>query len=67
MIQEILAHLWKAKKVSTPILYGGSVNTRNAASFISQKGGAMHGMLVGGASLKPKEFIEIVRSSAIKR
>ena len=67
MIQEILAHFWKVKKVSTPILYGGSVNARNAAAFISKNGGGMDGMLVGSASLKPKDFIEIVRSSAVKR
>ena len=64
MIQEILGRIWKTKKVSTPILYGGSVNSKNAYSFLSPKGGAMHGMLVGGASLKPKEFIKIVQSAA---
>ncbi len=64
MIREILAHLWKVKRVSTPILYGGSVNARNAGPFVSKKGGGMDGMLVGGASLQPKEFIGIVRGAA---
>ena len=64
MIKEILSGLWKMKKVSTPVLYGGSVKAGNAAAFVSPKGGAMQGMLVGGASLKPKEFIGIVRNSS---
>jgi len=40
------------------ILYGGSVNERNAASLIED--GMVDGFLVGGASLKPDEFSAIL-------
>ncbi len=43
----------------TPILYGGSVNSRNAKSYIKEAG--FQGLLVGGASLKPKEFVDIMK------
>ena len=46
-----------ARKVR--ILYGGSVNAENAASFSI---GDIDGVLVGGASLKVDAFSEIVRS-----
>jgi len=42
------------------ILYGGSVNKENAKSYIKESG--VNGLLVGGASLKPKEFLEILKS-----
>ncbi len=44
-----------------PILYGGSVNSQNAKSYIKQAG--FQGLLVGGASLKPQEFIDIVKNT----
>ena len=47
-----------AKGIS--ILYGGSVNSSNVTSFIKEAG--FQGVLVGGASLKPKEFIDLVRN-----
>ena len=40
------------------VLYGGSVNSSNAAEFLKKKD--IDGALVGGASLKSKEFQEIV-------
>lgn len=42
------------------ILYGGSVNAKNAKELFSQPD--IDGGLVGGASLKSREFIEIVKS-----
>lgn len=42
------------------ILYGGSVNARNAKDYICQAG--FQGLLVGGASLNPEEFIDIVKN-----
>lgn len=75
MIQEILIKLWKtpkeslrdptgqAKNVRTRILYGGSVNAKNAGPFVSKKGGGMDGMLVGGASLNAKEFTGVIKSA----
>ena len=42
---------------STRILYGGSVNDKNAATLIAMTD--IDGFLVGGASLKPA-FLDIV-------
>ena len=59
----------KAKKVNLSIrkilkenvlLYGGSINSQNARDFI--KKAKFQGLLVGGASLAPKEFIQIVKN-----
>ncbi len=43
------------------ILYGGSVKPENASELLSQKN--INGLLVGGASLKPDVFANIVNSS----
>jgi len=45
-----------------PILYGGSVNSQNARDYIEKAG--FQGLLVGGASLNPEEFIKIVKNVA---
>ncbi|MDP3296851.1 MAG: triose-phosphate isomerase [Thermodesulfovibrionia bacterium] len=42
------------------IIYGGSVNAQNAASFATEP--AVDGFLVGGASLDPKEFVKIIKA-----
>ena len=47
----------KILKKSVAVIYGGSVNEKNAASFAAQKN--IDGFLVGGASLKAAEFINI--------
>lgn len=44
----------------TSILYGGSVNAANAKELFSQLD--IDGGLVGGASLKAEEFIEIIKA-----
>ena len=44
------------------VIYGGSVNAENAASFISKDIRGMEGILVGGASLRADDFIKIVKS-----
>jgi triosephosphate isomerase len=63
--KEVLKFL---KKITQPlshpatpplILYGGSVNSKNAKDYIEV---GFDGLLVGGASLNPKEFVEIVKS-----
>jgi triosephosphate isomerase len=43
----------------TRILYGGSVNSGNIASFLREAN--VDGALVGGASLKVDEFAKIAR------
>lgn len=52
------------KKIATqiPILYGGSVDDKNATAFICE--GKADGFLVGGASLHPRTFVGIVKSVA---
>jgi len=44
----------------TTILYGGSCNGKNARELFSQPD--VDGGLIGGASLKPDEFLQIVTS-----
>ena len=43
-------------------LYGGSVNSNNAQDFIQEA--KFQGLLIGGASLKPAEFIKIIKNAA---
>lgn len=63
-IRPILADLYGHEvAVQTRVLYGGSVTALNAAEFFSQT--EIDGALVGGASLKPVEFVEIVRAAAM--
>jgi triosephosphate isomerase len=47
------------------ILYGGSVSGSNIDEFMSKP--QIDGALVGGASLKPDEFIQIVRQTALNK
>jgi len=57
---EICAYI-KNLTGATQIIYGGSVNSQNAEEFFSQDD--IEGALVGGASLKPKEFQKIVEAA----
>lgn len=43
------------------VVYGGSVNSQNAADYVKKAG--YDGLLVGGASLKPEEFVKIITES----
>lgn len=45
---------------STPILYGGSMNPANAEKLIACED--IDGGLIGGASLKPKDFLSICKA-----
>jgi triosephosphate isomerase len=44
------------------LLYGGSVNRRNAGAILSRE--RVAGVLVGGASLVPDDFLEICKAAA---
>lgn len=55
-----IVHARIAALTPAPILYGGSVNKGNAAQIMSIENVA--GVLVGGASLKPDEFVPIIMS-----
>jgi triosephosphate isomerase len=62
-IRKPLAELYgEATAQGTRVLYGGSVTGANAAEFFGMP--EIDGALVGGASLKPEEFLNIVRAAA---
>lgn len=64
-IRGVIADLYgEATAQAVRILYGGSVTASNAAEFFSQPD--IDGALVGGASLKPDEFIAITTKAAVK-
>lgn len=45
-------------KRNIPILYGGSVNSENISNYL--KSGMIDGFLIGGASLKPRSFRNLI-------
>lgn len=62
-IRKVIAELsTESKAQSIRILYGGSVTSANIGEFISQP--EIDGALVGGASLKPLDFISIADQTA---
>ncbi len=56
---EIARLLGRKAAESVRILYGGSVNAGNASTFLNQP--EIDGVLVGGASLDPQTFANIVK------
>lgn len=63
LIRDTVAELWGVGNADEiRILYGGSVTAANIAEFIREP--QIDGALVGGASLKAQEFVEIVRQTA---
>ncbi len=59
-IEKVLKGLYKDKVKKVKILYGGSINPRNAKEILSLK--EVDGALVGGASLKSSSFNAIIKS-----
>ncbi len=60
-IKKILTKLYSRFLADrTPVIYGGSVNAKNAVDYILKS--QMQGLLVGGASLKSEEFSKIIQS-----
>ena len=57
MIKKYLRELYKTDKVK--IIYGGSVDSKNALEYMEA---GMEGYIIGGMSLKPKEFIAILNN-----
>jgi triosephosphate isomerase len=63
LIRTTIARLYnKSLADGTRILYGGSVTADNITEFVGQAD--IDGALVGGASLKPDQFVSIVRQTA---
>ncbi|MFW6282992.1 MAG: triose-phosphate isomerase [Minisyncoccales bacterium] len=46
------------KQIKTKVLYGGSVNKKNANDYLRKN---IQGLLIGGASLRPNEFNTIIK------
>ena len=59
---EIRRWLGNRTAAATRILYGGSVNLKNAAELLAER--ELDGVLVGGASLDPAGWAELVRTAA---
>ena len=59
MHEFIRSLLPKDRQEQTRILYGGSMKPENARELLNQED--IDGGLIGGASLDPKKFVEIVR------
>ena len=58
-IRQLLANKDNGVAQQTPILYGGSMNATNANELIACAD--IDGGLIGGASLKPEDFLQICR------
>ena len=62
-IREVICELYgKASADGITIQYGGSMNAANAAELLAQPD--VDGGLIGGASLKPADFAEIVKAAS---
>ena len=61
LIKKTLAELYAKEGSIVPILYGGSVDAKNAWEFLMKA--HVDGLLVGRASLDPKVFGEILKSA----
>ncbi len=62
LIRRIISKLYdSAASKKIRILYGGSVKANNAEEYLKQA--EFNGLIVGGASLDPKEFVKIVDKS----
>lgn len=61
-IRKVITNLYNREAADhVRIIYGGSVNSKNSASYLKEA--SANGLLIGGASLIPEEFIEIVKSA----
>ena len=60
-IRKALAERGEAFADATRVLYGGSVKPGNAADLLGQPD--IDGALVGGASLKPADFLSIIQAA----
>jgi triosephosphate isomerase len=59
LIKKVISNLYDRKTAeSFNVLYGGSVDSKNAYDFVKETG--MDGLLIGGASLNGSEFVRIV-------
>ncbi len=60
-IRKVVSGMYDAKTArALKVLYGGSVDARNVASFVNQEG--IDGVLIGKASTNKREFAEILKA-----
>ncbi|HTD59889.1 MAG TPA: triose-phosphate isomerase, partial [Gemmatimonadaceae bacterium] len=59
-VRALLGELTGGRAADVPILYGGSVNAKNASELLAATD--VDGLLVGGASLDPESWAEICRA-----
>lgn len=64
LVRKTLVQFVKEKETTekVPVLYGGSMNAGNADELLAQD--EIDGGLIGGASLKPEDFLSIIKSAA---
>ena len=60
-VRKIIKLISKRTKIKLPILYGGSVNSKNISSLKNIIG--ISGFLVGSASQSTKKFIDIIKKT----
>ena len=63
LIRVLLVDRFGPVASGTPLLYGGSVTGENVVDFLGLPD--VDGALVGGASLKPDVFVELVRGASL--
>ena len=62
MIRSVVRKLYSSKHArATSILYGGSMNEKNAFELLAQPD--IDGGLIGGASLVPEKFVQIIEAA----
>jgi triosephosphate isomerase len=64
-ILETLTLLYPDVAAAVPLLYGGSVNPGNVSGFAAEE--CIQGALVGGASLRADQFLEIAQLTAVAK
>jgi triosephosphate isomerase len=62
-IRDVVSEIWnKSVAQDLRVLYGGSVTSANIGEFVALP--EIDGALVGGASLKADEFVDIVKKTS---
>lgn len=64
-VAKVTTKLREIVHADTPILYGGSVNSKNIEGYAKRP--EIDGVLVGGASLRAAEFVKICRAWSLSK
>ncbi len=59
-IRSVLENMYGTSALNVPLLYGGSVNTRNFSSYLENKN--VNGLFIGRAAWDTKSFEEILKN-----